>query len=317
MSELIIGTDDGVFRLGDGTKDIQREAGPPEVSFLVSIQAKVFALTRENALWLRTDDNGWQLVNKCAVSEEVWAFAADPRMDGRLYLGVSPALLYRSDDAGESWTRCESIQSIPGYESWTFPPPPHIPHVRSIAPDPQVVGGIYIGVEEGGVYHSKDGGETWESRNQGLYWDVHVVKPAADGVRLYAVTGAGFHRSDDRGHKWRRLMAGLERQYTTLCVASPELPERLYTVAAASPPPAWVRGANAALYRSNDGGEHWVQLEHGLPQQFNVMVRSLIVDQAEGIYAAAGHELFASSDGGDNWQLVAGDLPTLRALAVV
>lgn len=189
--------------------------------------------------------------------------------------------------------------------------------MRSIAPDPQVVGGIYIGVEEGGVYHSKDGGETWESRNQGLYWDVHVVKPAADGVRLYAVTGAGFHRSDDRGHKWRRLMAGLERQYTTLCVASPELPERLYTVAAASPPPAWVRGANAALYRSNDGGEHWVQLEHGLPQQFNVMVRSLIVDQAEGIYAAAGHELFASSDGGDNWQLVAGDLPTLRALAVV
>ena len=94
------------------------------------------------------------------------------------------------------------------------------------------------------------------------------------------------------------------------------MPERLYTAAAATPPPGWLRGANAALYRSDDGGEHWVQLEHGLPRQFNVMVRSLIVDQ-EGIYAAAGHELFASSDGGDNCQLVAGHLPTVRALALV
>lgn len=317
MSELLIGTDNGIFRLGNSTQDIQKEAGPPEVTFLVSTQKKVFALTRENALWVRKDSNGWRLVNERSVREEVWAFAADTRMDGRLYLGVSPALLYRSDDGGESWTACESMRRIPGYETWTFPPPPHIPHVRSIAPDPQVVGAVYVGVEEGGVYHSPDGGETWESLNEGLYWDVHVVNPATDGARLYAVTGAGFHRSDDGGHHWRRLMAGLERRYTTLCVTAPEQPERLYTVAAASPPPAWVRGgANAALYRSDDSGDHWVRLEQGLPSQFNVMVRSLTVDANGVVYAAAGHELFASADGGDNWQLVAGDLPTVRTLAV-
>jgi photosystem II stability/assembly factor-like uncharacterized protein len=75
-------------------------------------------------------------------------------------------------------------------------------------------------------------------------------------------------------------------------------------------------GANAALYRSDDGGEHWVRLEHGLPSQFDVMVRSLIVDANGVIFAAAGNELFTSADGGDNWHLVAGDLPTVRALAV-
>jgi len=317
MSDLLIGTDSGVFRLGNGTKDIQQEPGPSKVTFLIAVPAKVFGLTRENALWVRTDDSGWQLVNECPISEEVWSFAADPRMDGRLYLGVSPALLYRSDDGGKSWKACESMRRIPGYESWTFPPPPHIPHVRSIAIDPKVVGAIYVGVEEGGVYYSSDGGETWESLNEGLYWDVHMVNPAADGLRLYAVTGGGFHRSDDDGHHWRRIMTGLERRYTTLCVVSPKRPERLYTAAAASPPPAWVRGADAALYRSDDGGEHWVQLTHGLPVQFNVMVRSLAVDEAGGVYAAAGQELFASSDGGDNWQLVTGDLPTVRALAVI
>ncbi|MBV9388773.1 MAG: hypothetical protein JOZ78_20305 [Chroococcidiopsidaceae cyanobacterium CP_BM_ER_R8_30] len=316
MSELLIGTDNGIFRLGNGTQDIQQEAGPLEITFLVSTQTKVFALTRENALWMRADNNSWKLVNERSVSEEVWAFAADPRMDGRLYLGVSPALLYRSDDGGESWTACESMRHIPGYETWTFPPPPHIPHVRSIAPDPQVIGAVYVGVEEGGVFYSRDGGETWESLNEGLYWDVHVVNPATDGVRLYAVTGSGFHRSDDGGHHWQCLMAGLERRYTTLCVTAPKQPERLYTAAAASPPPGWVRGgANAALYRSEDGGDHWVRLEHGLPPQFDVMVRSLTVDANGIIYAAAGQELFKSADGGDNWQLVAGDLPTVRALA--
>ena len=316
MSEILIGTDGGIFRLGNGTKDIQREPGPPEAAFLVPAKAWVFALTRENALWVRTGHSDWRMVNERPVSEEVWAFAADPRIDGRLYLGVSPALLYRSDDGGETWTACESMRRIPGYESWTFPPPPHIPHVRSIATDPQVVGAVYIGVEEGGIYHSSDGGETWESLNEGLYWDVHTVKPAGDGVRLYATTGAGFHRSDDGGHHWRRISGGLDRQYTTLCVTLPEQP-RLYTAAAASPPPSWVRGANAALYRSDDGGEHWVRLKHGLPEQFNVMVRSLAVDEAGGVYAAAGHELFASSDEGETWQLVAGDLPTVRSLAVL
>ena len=316
MSKLLIGTDSGVFRLDNPTKDIQQEAGPPEAAFLVSVKATVFALTRENALWVRTDNSTWRLVNELAISEEVWAFAADPRIVGRLYLGVSPALLYRSDDGGESWTACVAMQRIPGYQTWTFPPPPHVPHVRSIAFDPQVVGAVYVGVEEGGIYRSSDGGETWESLNDGLYWDVHTVTPAVDGMRLYATTGAGFHRSDDGGHHWRRISAGLDRRYTVPCVASSQKPERLYTAAAASPPPGWVRGANAALYRSDDAGEHWVRLEQGLPPQFNVMVQALALDEAGSLYAAAGHELFASFDEGESWRLVTGNLPRVRSLAV-
>jgi hypothetical protein len=37
--------------------------------------------------------------------------------------------------------------------------------VRSVAPAPQGVGAVYIGVEEGGIYRSADRGETWESLN--------------------------------------------------------------------------------------------------------------------------------------------------------
>ncbi len=328
MADILIGTDEGIFRLDGGSKDIQQETGPSSIAFLAPTQAGVFALSRvgastnswsapKSALWLRKDKNDWKLVNEHPVEEEVWSFAADSRVEGRLYLGVSPALLYRSDDGGKSWTACESIRQIPGYEQWTFPPPPHIPHVRFIAPDPQVVGAVYIGVEEGGVYRSADAGETWESLNEGLYWDIHTVVPSPDGTRMYATTGKGFYRSDDGGHHWRHITAGLDRPYTIPCIASPDRFEWLYTAAAASPPRSWNMGANAAVYRSDDSGEHWVRLEHGLPPQFNEMVRSLVLDEAGNVYAGAGHEVFASFDGGESWQLMAGDLPSVRALAVI
>lgn len=317
MSKIFIGTESGVFWL-NGAKDIQREEGPSNVKFLATAREKVLAIAPENALWERTDKSGWQLINSQTVQEEVWAFTADPRIDGRLYLGVSPAMLYISDNGGKSWTACESIRRIPGYETWTFPPPPHIPLIRFIAPDPQVAGSVYIGVEEGGVYRSSDRGQTWESLNEGLYWDIHTVTPATDGVHLYATTGAGFHRSDDGGHHWQRIIEGMDRRYAVPLVASPKRPKRLYTAAAATPPPGWAKGgANAALYRSDDGGDRWIRLEQGLPPQFNAMVRSLALDEAGGVYAAAGNELFASFDEGDTWQLIAGNLPLVQALAAI
>lgn len=317
MAELLIGADEGVLRLRDGGKTIEPEDGPQRVAFLARAYAGVFAVTREGALWKRTKPDGWRLVNERPVQEDIWAFAADPRVPGRLYLGVSPALLYISDDDGKSWVACDAIRRIPGYEHWTFPPPPHIAHVRSIAPDPRVAGAVYIGVEEGGVYRSDDGGKTWESLNEGLYWDVHTVVPDPEGVRLYATTGNGFHRSDDGGRHWRHLMTGLDRSYTVPCAVSPKRSGLLYTAAAATPPPGWGRGANAALYRSEDGGEHWSRLERGLPPRFDVMVRQIVVDEAGNVYAASGSTLFISGDEGETWHQVVADLPPGQALAVV
>lgn len=317
MSAILIGTDSGVFQLGHSQQDTQHEIGSPTVSFLVSAQRTAYALSQQGAFWVRTKSGNWQKVNEQPVSEEVWSLAVNPVQPQHLFLGVSPALLYESVDGGQTWKPIESIRQIPGYETWTFPPPPHIPHVRSIAFDPQVEGAIYIGVEEGGIYRSDNQGKTWESLNEGLYWDIHVVLPSPDSKHLYATTGKGFYRSDDGGQHWQHLVQGLERRYTIPCIALPTQPERVYTAAAAGPPPTWSRGANAAIYRSDDGGEHWVQLRQGLPEQFDEMVRFLTIDEAGGIWAATGGEVFQSSDAGESWQQVAQGLPTVRSLAIV
>src|SRR5438105_5776239 len=149
MKTLLAGGSSGVTRIEDG-KAI-REDGPAAVASFARASDGIYAVTPEAAVWRREAAGKWQLVNERAVEDEVWSFAADPRIEGRLYIGVSPALLYRSEDGGKRWTRCDSVKSIPGYETWTFPPPPHIPHIRSIAADPRTPGAVFIGVEEGGI----------------------------------------------------------------------------------------------------------------------------------------------------------------------
>ena len=116
------------------------------------------------------------------------------------------------------------------------------------------------------------------------------------------------------GRHWTRLEAGLDRSYTHQLVVTPNRKGLLFIAAAATPPPGWQPHANAAIYRSEDGGKNWSQLTQGLPPQFDEMVRPMAVGDAGTVYAAAGSQLFASGDDGESWRAVAQDLPTVRAM---
>ena len=120
MSELLAATNLGVIRI-DGSNS-KPEEGPSGVHFLARGADAVYACTDDGAIW-RRDEQAWHLVTQRAVPDDVWSFGADRRLPGRLYLGVSPAMFYRSDDGGVQWTACESLKQMPGYETWTFPPP--------------------------------------------------------------------------------------------------------------------------------------------------------------------------------------------------
>lgn len=223
--------------------------------------------------------------------------------DGAWYVGSEPAMIHRSDDRGANWTRCDAIDSLPTRGEWTFPPPPHEPHVLSIDFLPDEPDTVLAGIEVGGVILSRDRGETWQECNDGVYVDVHSVRPDPSRPgRLVAVTGAGFHASEDGGQHWQKRMEGIADWYTVGLAVDPERGDIL--VAAGNRPP----GLNARLYHSADGGGAWQTVEDAaLPE---VSHRAPVPFFTAG-FAWLGTDtgaLLRSPDGLGGWEPVA-ELP--------
>jgi len=227
----------------------------------------------------RSNDGGrtWSDITPgIARNEDVWAIAAPPDGPGEIFIGTSHARLLHSLDHGRTFRECVAFLKLPGRDRWSFPPPPHIPHVRSIAFDPHSPMTMYVGVEEGGIARSLDRGQSFELLNKGLYEDVHCVAvDPQDPRRLYATTGAGFYISENRGGSWSKIKRGFCRSYTVPLFVAAGDTSRVFTAAAAGPPPFWSTGpsgADAVMFRSLDAGESFQALgDDALPERGMVM----------------------------------------------
>jgi len=273
----------------------------------------------------RSTDGGrsWKDITAAgARDEEVWAVAASPAVKDQVFVGTSHARLFRSDDRGRSFRECAGFQKIPGRDRWTFPPPPHIPHVRSITFDPHAPMAMYVGVEEGGVYRSRDGGASFEPLNDGLYDDVHTIAiDLRDSRLLYATTGNGFYRSENAGASWRQITNGLERTYTVPLIVIEGDGETIFTAAAAGPPPTWSighAGADAMLFRSDDQGLRFT----GLPAE-RVWGRGMIMrlkpdPEGDGFFGVTNDGyLIRASDRSSSVTAIAEKLPPAYDLVVL
>jgi len=290
----------------------------PETIYAGSIHNIHAGSARGKGSLARSNDAGrsWQDVTpRYARDEEVWALAAAPDIRGQVFVGTSHARIFRSDDAGHSFHECSSFLKLPGRERWSFPPPPHIPHVRSIAFDHREPDTIYIGVEEGGIFRSRDRGESFEPANQNIYPDIHsVMIDPDDSQRVYATTGRGLYISPDAGASWR-FVKGLSRSYTIPILVGQSRDAAVYTAAAAGPPPTWSMGpvgADALMFRSSDRGESFRPLAagDGSTHAMRGMVMSLQEDSSGVLLAALSDgSLLRIDDSEENIAIIAEKLP--------
>ena len=229
----------------------------------------VWKTTNAGASWrpISDDDFGSAAVGAIAVAP------SDPNV---LYVGMGESPfrniassqgdgVYRSTDAGESWTHV-------GFRDVM-----QIGEIRVHPNDPDTVwvaaqGNTYLPADNTGIYKSSDGGATWRrvlTPNNESTGAVDLAIDMGNPRVLYAAMwdnqrtawalrsggpGSGIWRSVDGGETWERLTEDLPDGMGKIGVAvSDAKPGRVWAIIEAE-------GDDGGLYRSDDGGDSWTHV---------------------------------------------------------
>lgn len=268
---ILAGTAEGVYEVAGGRARLLLQSNV--VRELVRINGRVFAGT-DSGLH-RSDDDGETWEYGGLFDREVWQVRGAG--GDTIYASTHPPLLYRRENGGP-WRELRGLTRLPEASGWLLPgEEPTYARARALAIDAANPARLWVGVEVGGVARSIDRGKTWKVSYPGGNPDIHMMFawPARPGT-LFASTGygrthgaapfeegnAGVFRSDDYGGTWRYVWAGIEPRYTRPMCVDPRAPYPLTVGAAPSASArAWdAGGAQAMLFRSDDGGGSWRSL---------------------------------------------------------
>jgi photosystem II stability/assembly factor-like uncharacterized protein len=251
----------------------------------------------------------------------VTAVSGVPGQPHRYYFGSTGGGVWKTDNAGASWTNISDKFFKTG-------------SVGSIAVAPSDPNVIYVGMGEGpirgvttshgdGVYKSTDGGETWTALGLAAGRQIPVIRvhPKNPDRLWVAVQGSpwgpnperGVYRSVDGGESFEHVLK--VDASTGACDLSldPRNPRILYAAMWDHRRRPWqVRsgGPGSGLYRSSDGGKSWERLEQGLPDTLGKIGVAVSPARPERIWAlveADAGGLYRSDNNGKSWRRVNGD----------
>ncbi len=209
----------------------------------------------------------------------------DPADRTRMYVGISAAGVYRTADAGTTWTAQNRGLRVT-YQPDQYPEFGQCVHKMALHPArPER---IFL-QNHWGVYRSDDYAESWTDVGNGLPSDFGfpvVMHPAnPDGVYIVPVESDIFrcscdgrlrvYRTRNGGNSWEALGRGLpqKRAYETVL-------RDAMTADSLEPAGIYFGTRSGQLFGSSDEGRNWERIHEGLPAI--VCVRSAVVDDAPG-----------------------------------
>jgi photosystem II stability/assembly factor-like uncharacterized protein len=283
----------------------------------------------------KSDDYGrsWRPLFDAQPTQSIGAIAVAPSNPSIIYVGSGEGLhrpdlsvgngVYRSDDAGQTWTHLglEDAQQVPELAI-----DPHDPQRVYAA----VLGHPFGASSERGVYRSVDGGAHWSrvlyrDADTGAYsvmidpFDANVIYATLWQARSgpwednnqYDGAGGGFFRSTDGGEHWQQLGAGLPENLSQMQVSvAPSQRGRLFATVGTTTPSDYSSAAGLGVFRSDDGGEHWVRITSDPRPALLIGGGDLPIirvdpHNADVVYSASIVTM-KSTDGGVSWHSLRG-----------
>ena len=290
---------------------------------------------------METSDGGatWNAVYSQKASDRAWTSTGldvttsygihfDPFDRERQFITYTDIGLFRSEDGGRSWA--SSTPGVPrdwrNTTYWVVFDPAVRGRMWSVnsgthdLPRPKMWRRTSVATYRGGVCRSEDGGKTWIPSNSGMdeTAPTHILLDAnssANARTLYvAAFGRGVYKSTDGGKTWRLKNTGISQDQPFAWRLAQSSDGTLYVVIARRSEHGEIGDAgDGAIYRSEDGAEHWTRMT--LPTGVNGP-NGVAIDPAnpKRIYLAAwaravgthgeGGGIFLSTDGGKTWSCV-------------
>lgn len=188
--------------------------------------------------------------------------AVDPNNSDIVYFASRLNGLWRSTDAGTSWSQVNPKLvplGKPNLETDKKAGVTYVVFDSSSGLTGNRTKVIYAGVSGEGVYRTTDGGETWQYLQDGPPKEL-IPQQAAVNSNGELITTLYRSKGDPRGGVWKFTQTGwqditpkLKRNYSAIAI-DPNQPNRIFVVTYPMNP--------QGIYRSNDGGKTWTSLNN-------------------------------------------------------
>ena len=204
----------------------------------------------------------------------------DPSHPGRIFIAISAAGVFRSDDAGESWRPINR-----GLRSEQIPDPTaEVGHcVHRIAMHPSRPSVLFM-QKHWDVMRSDDAGESWKDvggnlpTDFGFPIDVHshepntiYVVPIKSDSEHYVPDGKlRVYRSRTGGQEWEALTKGLPQSHCYVNVLRDSM-----AVDSLDPCGVYFGTSGGQVYGSADAGDSWAPIVRDLPPVVSVEAQTL------------------------------------------
>jgi photosystem II stability/assembly factor-like uncharacterized protein len=201
----------------------------------------------------------------------------DPDAPERMYVGISAAGVFRSDDEGETWTPANKGTAA-DFNPDRYPEVGQCVHKVLLHPGRP---GRLWQQNHCGVYRSDDAGESWERLDDnGLPSDfgfplaldptdpdaAFVVPEEGAENRVTSDGRLGAYRTRDGGASWELLRDGLPQRAWAAVLREGLASDRL------DPPGLYLGTQSGSLFVSPDTGETWLEAAAQLPPVLSVEV---------------------------------------------